>query len=99
MFLGACHIQALLRTMPSDVVTTVLDRDIERVGPQVDGRQVAELLARYSVVALPVCDSAGRLLGAVASEDVIDSMLPAGWRAEEDGANGLGGPNGGGGAE
>jgi Mg/Co/Ni transporter MgtE len=41
---------------------------------------VAGRLAAYDVVALPVVDDSGRLVGAVTIDDVLDRILPAGWR-------------------
>jgi len=38
------------------------------------------MLASYDLLALAVTDEAGRLLGAVTVDDVIDRMLGEGWR-------------------
>ena len=43
-------------------------------------REVAGQLAAYDVVALAVVDDAGRLVGAVTIDDVLDRVLPANWR-------------------
>jgi Mg/Co/Ni transporter MgtE len=42
---------------------------------------VAERLAAFNLIAVPVCDEAGRLLGAVTVDDVLDRTLPVGWRS------------------
>jgi Mg/Co/Ni transporter MgtE len=42
--------------------------------------EVAARLAAYNLLALPVCDASGRLLGAVSIDDVLDAVLPEGWR-------------------
>jgi len=83
-FIGVAYLQALLRARPSETVASLLDRDIDPVTPDLDGAAVAARMARYSLTALPVCDDEGRLLGAVAVEDVIDFLLPRGWRAQPD---------------
>ena len=41
---------------------------------------MAERLASYNLLSLGVCDEAGRLLGAITVDDVLDRTLPTGWR-------------------
>ncbi len=43
-------------------------------------REIAERLAAYDVLAVPVCDGAHRLIGAVTVDDVLDKVLPPDWR-------------------
>jgi Mg/Co/Ni transporter MgtE len=43
-------------------------------------RAATERLAAYDVVAVPVVDEVGRLVGAITVDDILDRLLPAGWR-------------------
>lgn len=80
--LGVVHIQALLREAPHQPVASVLDRDVEPVGTDAPLGQVTRLMATYNMVAVPVTDHDGRLLGAVTVDDVLDHILPEDWREE-----------------
>ena len=82
-FLGVAHFQRLLREPPSTLVSGVVDNDIEplRVAAPLD--EVTRLLAHYNLVASPVVDDAGHLLGVVSVDDVLDHLLPEDWREHD----------------
>ena len=73
-------IQRLLREMPSSLVAGALDDGSETLRPEMTMDEVAAHLATYNLVAAPVVDEAGHLLGAVTVDDLLDHMLPEGWR-------------------
>jgi flagellar motility protein MotE (MotC chaperone)/sporulation protein YlmC with PRC-barrel domain len=79
-FLGVGHIQRLLREPPSTLVAAALDDSMAPLRPSATIDQVAAHLATYNLVAAPVVDGAGRLLGAVTVDDLLDHMLPENWR-------------------
>lgn len=87
-FLGVAHIQRLLRETPSTAISAVLDTDLAPVCPGATLSEVTRLFATYNLVALPVTDDAGRLVGAITADDLIDHMLPENWRELKEGANG-----------
>jgi flagellar motility protein MotE (MotC chaperone)/sporulation protein YlmC with PRC-barrel domain len=82
-FLGIVHFQALLREPPSTQVGTIVDNDIDWPRPDASLEHVANLLATYNMVALPVVDENSHLLGAVTIDDVLDHLLPEGWRDQD----------------
>ena len=85
-YLGVAHFQRLLREPPSKPLGRCVADVPEPLSPDVPAADVARRLAAYDVVALPVVDAAQRLLGAVTVDDVLDQMLPAGWRLTTGGA-------------
>jgi len=78
--LGVAHIQRLLREPPSTLVAGVLDTGIDFLRPEATIEDVSMFLATYNLVAAPVVDEDGRLLGTVAVDDLLDHLLPEGWR-------------------
>jgi flagellar motility protein MotE (MotC chaperone) len=78
-YLGLAHIQRLLREPPSTLVSGVLD-DLEPLHPEAPLAVVTRYFATYTLVAAPVVDAQGRLVGAVSVDDVLDHLLPEDWR-------------------
>ena len=79
-YLGTCHFQQLQREPPATLVSALVDTNLVPVGPQTPLAVVTRYFAAYNLVALPVVDENGHLIGAVTVDDVIDHMLPEDWR-------------------
>ncbi|HVL94037.1 MAG TPA: CBS domain-containing protein [Acidimicrobiales bacterium] len=80
-YLGWVSFQRLLRQPPGSSVGDCLEGEPVAVRPDLSELEVAGRLAAYDAIAVPVCDDAGRLVGAVTVDDVLDRVLPVGWRA------------------
>ena len=83
--LGCAHVQRLLREPPSSLAAAAVDTALDALRPDATIDQVASYLATYNMVAAPVVDDEGRLLGAVTVDDLLDHMLPENWRDQEQG--------------
>jgi len=79
-FIGTASFQRLLREPPGSPVSECAEDEPAPIAPTMDEVSVATRLAAYNLLAVPVCDDAGHLLGAVTVDDVLDRVLPEGWR-------------------
>jgi len=82
-YLGTVHFQRLLRDPPYTLVSSMVDEALEALEPDAALPVVAGFFATYDMVAAPVVDDSGSLLGAVTVDDVLDHMLPDDWRETE----------------
>ena len=78
-YLGSVGFQRLLRRAPSVPVGECISHRVF-VTPDLPERELAARLAAYNFIGVAVCDNAGRLVGAVTVDDVLDRLLPVGWR-------------------
>ncbi|MFD3945000.1 magnesium transporter MgtE N-terminal domain-containing protein [Streptomyces sp. NPDC058579] len=82
-YLGTVHFQRLLRDPPYTLVSSLADSDLPPLAPDTPLPAVTSYLAAYNMVAAPVVDESGSLLGAVTVDDVLDHLLPDDWRETE----------------
>jgi Mg/Co/Ni transporter MgtE len=78
-YLGSVGFQRLLRRAPSIPVGECIEGRVY-VRPELPESELAARMAAYNLIGVAVCDNAGRLVGAVTVDDVLDRLLPAGWR-------------------
>jgi magnesium transporter len=57
-----------------------MDPHVLKVEATTPKEDVAALIAKYDLLALPVIDARQKLLGTVTIDDVVEIMLPRGWK-------------------
>jgi Mg2+ transporter MgtE len=74
--LGVLSLRTLLLSAPDDIIHSVMDSDVVSVHPSVKSTEVASTIARYDLLACPVLDDDGKMLGIVTVDDAIDAIIP-----------------------
>jgi magnesium transporter len=69
---GVVPIRRLVSAPPSRSIGELMITDPVRVNADADQEEVAELVRRYDLLAIPVTDVDGRMLGVITVDDVID---------------------------
>jgi magnesium transporter len=69
---GVLPLRRLITADPGIPVGLLSQKELVTVAPETDQEEVAQLVAKYDVVALPVVDPDHRLLGVISVDDVID---------------------------
>ncbi|HEY5517772.1 MAG TPA: CBS domain-containing protein [Coriobacteriia bacterium] len=71
---GVISLRDLIVSSPDTAVADIVERELFTVGPDDDQEQVAEMMSKYDLLALPVVDESGRILGIVTVDDALDVM-------------------------
>jgi magnesium transporter len=73
--LGAVSLRDLVMADPNASVTAIMRRRPISVGAHEPQERVAEKISKYNLLAVPVVEDAGRVVGFVTVDDVIDVMV------------------------
>ncbi len=71
---GVCSLRQLLTSTDDRAVRDIMDTEVVTVQADMDQEEVAEVVSRYDLVAVPVVDEHHRLLGLVEVDDVLDVL-------------------------
>ena len=77
---GVLSLRDLIVARPTTPIGEVMIEDPVTVDVLADRDDVAGVVARYNLLAVPVVDDARHLVGIVTVDDAIDTILPASWR-------------------
>ena len=77
---GSVPVVTLLRAGVGAALNEVAEHEPVSVRPDADLPEVARLMTDYNLVMLAVVDDEQRLIGVVTVDDVLELMLPTGWR-------------------
>jgi magnesium transporter len=69
---GVASLRALLTNPPSTKISDFMITEVITVDPETDQEDVARIVSRYDMLAVPVVDEGRRLLGIVTIDDVVD---------------------------
>jgi magnesium transporter len=69
---GVASLRGLITGAPSELIGNLMNTDVISVPVGTDQEECARLLQKFGFLALPVVDSAGRLLGVITVDDLVD---------------------------
>lgn len=69
---GVMSLRELVRARKTRPIRELMISEVIRVGVDTDQEEVARLVARYNLLAIPVVDANNRLVGVVTVDDIID---------------------------
>jgi len=74
---GVVSIWDLLVAPPMQPLQELMETDVITVQPDTNPQAVAEIMAKYNLLAVPVVNAEGFLQGVVTVDDALDVLLPA----------------------
>jgi magnesium transporter len=77
---GIMSLRDLIMAPSEQLVDEIMTTRVIKVGPEARQHEVAKLIARYNLLAVPVVEEEGKLLGIVTMDDAIDVALPTKYK-------------------
>ena len=79
---GTALVVELLRAQPGASVVVATREGPATLSPDADIHEVVRKMSDYNLAVAPVVDADGRMLGQITVDDVLETMLPSGWRRQ-----------------
>src|SRR5262244_175494 len=77
---GVIALRNLILADPAMPLEQVMRTEIQVAHPHDDAAEVAQKISEYNLLALPVIDDSGDILGIITVDDAMEILLPRDWR-------------------
>jgi len=77
---GVIALRSLILGDPDAPLAAVMREEFQAAHPDDSAKEVAQKIAEYNLLALPVVDDEGDIAGIVTVDDAMELLLPKGWR-------------------
>ncbi len=77
---GIVRLRSLIIADPAAALSELMEDDVPTVAPEDRAEDAARVLAEYNLLAVPVLDEAGRMIGIVTVDDALAVLLPEIWQ-------------------
>jgi CBS domain-containing protein len=77
---GVIALRSLILADPQMPLEEAMRTEVQKADPDEPAREVAQRIAEYNLLALPVIDDSGDILGIVTVDDAMEILLPKDWR-------------------
>jgi magnesium transporter len=77
---GVLSLRDLIVARPETPIRDIMIEEPVAVGVLAGQEDVAEVVAHYNLLAVPVVDESGRLCGIVTVDDALDTVIPTAWK-------------------
>jgi CBS domain-containing protein len=77
---GTLSLAALLRADGGASLSSIVDETCPTVAVEADVPEVARVMSDYNLIAIPVLDADGSVVGIIAVDDVLELLIPEEWR-------------------
>ncbi len=71
-FTGVLPVKKLITASPNSRLVELVNHNTVTVNPSLDQEEVARIVSKYNLLAVPVVDKGGQLLGIITVDDVLD---------------------------
>jgi magnesium transporter len=83
--IGVVSLRDLIVAKPATLLSAIMATKLVKVFSSASKEEVAELIAKYDLLAVPVVDESEKLIGIITVDDVVDVLLSRRWKRRKGG--------------